>query len=603
MRFFNRAAPGPSADSQIAFMMPRQQTALIVVLIATASYVTAASLRGPRKDFVEQPSPTVAQDSDDDKFVGAFYLGADACADCHDDKFETYKHTSHHQAMLVPGEDTLQGHFAPNDEEDKSEMKTRSEKLRYEMTEDDEGFYQTSIEERPQGVDRRTERIDLIMGSGKLAQSFFYRQGRALYQLPLVFFTPLDVWVNAPGYLDTWPKWTRGIEPRCLECHSTYFEEVPGSQNAYFTDTMVMRITCERCHGPGSKHVDYHDEHPDAKPKFIVNPDNLERQRHLEICSQCHGSIGNPVAASFHYVPGQPLNEYLQYSDDDDTMALVHTVNQLQRLEQSECFKHSSMTCIDCHDPHVHERDELQTFSDRCMKCHDVEHCGASQRLGNSIAENCIDCHMPLRDDSSTPFYLAAGDKLELLQLRDHLVAVHPEDSAEMEARWHDPQRDQNTKTRARLHAQEEIVGADLASAERAIVIMNYEEALIRLDRALNVDPTRDDVRLRLAWLLGSAPNASHRDGPRAVELVEAVSNSSTLEEWQRLDVLSVALAANGQFEEAAKMAIAAAETCPTVEKNEIESRAQLFRKKKPFRLDGPAGEVEKASPAGPVAP
>ena len=441
------------------------------------------------------------------------------------------------------------------------------------------------------------------MGSGKLAQSYFYRQGRALYQLPLVFFTPLDVWANAPGYLDTWPKWTREITPRCLECHSTFFEEVPGSQNAYFTDTMVMRITCERCHGPGSKHVDYHYEHPDADAKFIVNPDSLERQRNLEICSQCHGSIGKPVAASFQYVPGQPLNEYLHYSDDDETTALVHTVNQLQRLEQSECFIHSDMTCIDCHDPHVHERDELKTFSDRCLKCHEVEHCGASQRLGGSIAENCIDCHMPLRDDSSTPFYLAAGDKLELLQLRDHLVAVHPEDSAEMEARWNDPHRDHDTKTRAKLHAQEEIVGAELASAEKAIATMKYDEAVMRLRRGLGVDPTRDDVRLQLAWLLATAPNQSLRDAPQAVELVEAVTPSPTLEEWVRLDVLSVALAASGRFEEAIEAANAAAETCPATEKEAIESRAKLFRQKKPFRLEGPAGEQERSLPAGPVAP
>ncbi len=573
------------------------------MLIATASYVMAASLKGPRDDFSKEPTSAEVADSTEDTFAGAFYLGADVCADCHDDKFETYQHTSHYQAMLIPSEDALQGYFAPHDEKDKSVMKTRSEKLRYEMTEDDEGYYQTSIEERPQGLDRRTERIDLIMGSGKLAQSYFYRQGRALYQLPLVFFTPLDVWANAPGYLDTWPKWTREITPRCLECHSTFFEEVPGSQNAYFTDTMVMRITCERCHGPGSKHVDYHYEHTDADAKFIVNPDNLERQRNLEICSQCHGSIGKPVAASFQFVPGQPLNEYLEYSDDDETTALVHTVNQLQRLEQSECFINSEMTCIDCHDPHAHERDEVKVFSDRCQKCHEVEHCGASQRLGSSIADNCIDCHMPLRDDSSTPFYLAAGDKLELLQLRDHLVAVHPEDSAVMEARWNDPHRDHDTKTRAKMHAQEEIVGAELESAEKAIATMKYDEAVMRLQRGLGVDPTRDDVRLRLAWLLATAPSKSLRDAPQAVELVEAVTPSPTLEAWVRLDVLSVALAANGRFEEAIEAANAAAETCPDTEKEAIESRAKLFRQKKPFRLEGPAGAEKRSLPAGPVAP
>jgi len=550
-------------------MMLRWHTVLTVLVITSATYVMASSLTAPRDAFAKPDESLGTSSKPSHPFVGAFYLGAEACADCHDEKVDAYKQTSHYQAMLIPGSDTMPRHFTPADH---NEMRTRSDTLWYEMTKDDTDYFQTSIEEQTHGVERHTERIALIMGSGKIAHSYHFWQDRALFQLPLVFFTPLDVWANAPGFLDTWPRWDREIEPRCLECHSTYFEEVPGSQNAYFRDTMVMRITCERCHGPGSKHVDFHDEEPDAEARYIVDPRELERQRNLEICSQCHGSIGTPVQASFRFVPGQPLGDYLKYSDDDDTTALVHTVNQLQRLEQSECFKHSDMTCIDCHDPHVHERDELVTFSARCMECHEIEHCGASQRLGDSIAENCIDCHMPLRDDASTPFYMAAGDALPLIQLRDHLVAVHPEDSAEMEARWNDPQRDPDTTTRARLHAQKMIVDIELAAAEDVIRQLNYKEAITRLRRGLGVDPDRDDVRLRLAWLLATVPTASLRDGPQARELAEAVSDSIDANDWQRMDVLAAAMAECGEFDRAVEIASRAMDACPEEEKDDLES-------------------------------
>lgn len=567
-------------------MKSRWQTLCIVAAITTTTYVVAASIAEPREEFAETNQETARAKDPVDPFAGAFYVGVDACVDCHESKVDSYKKTSHFRAMLTPGIDPILGHYDPDEN---NIMRTRRDELRYEMTQDDRGYYQTSIEVRPHGTERRTEQIDLVMGSGKLAQSFLYWQDRALFQLPLVFFTPLEVWTNAPGFLDTWPQWTREITPRCLECHSTYFEQVPGSQNAYFHDTMVMRITCERCHGPGSKHVDFHYEEPTAEARYIVDPRELSRERHLEICSQCHGSIGTPVKPSFSYVPGKPLGDYLEYSNDDGTTALVHTVNQLQRLEQSECFKHSSMTCIDCHDPHLHERDDLQTFSERCITCHEVEHCGVSKRLGDSIAENCIDCHMPRRDDASTPFYLAAGDDLKLLQLRDHLVAIYPEASAELEARWSDPERDKDTNTRARLHAQAKIVYAELTAAETAILGMQYKEAVMRLDRALGVDATRDDVRLRLAWLLATAPQDSLRDGPRALKLVEALADSTTIPEWTRQDVLAAALAETGDFEAAIETAKEAAQASPAVEQGEIKARAVVYEKKKPFRLDAPA--------------
>ncbi len=592
-------------------MMLGRHTVLTVIVITAATYVMASSIKGPRDEFAASDDLKIASGDHGNPFSGAFYLGADACADCHDEKVDAYKLTSHYQAMLIPGSDTMPPHFATGTN---NVMQTRSDALWYEMTQDDQGYYQSSIEERADSIERRTERIDLIMGSGKLAFSYLFWQDRALFQLPLVFFTPLDVWANAPGFLDTWPRWDREISPRCLECHSTYFEEVPGSLNAYFRDSMVMRITCERCHGPGSKHVDFHFEEPDAEAKFIVDPRDLERQRHLEICSQCHGSIGTPVQAPFSYVPGEPLNDYLHYSDDDETTALVHTVNQLQRLEQSECFKHSNMTCIACHDPHVHERDELATFSARCMKCHEIEHCGASQRLGASIAENCIDCHMPLREDASTPFYMAAGDALPLLQLRDHLVAVHPEDSVEMEARWNAPQRDPDTTTRARFHAQKKIVDAEFAAAEEAIDQLNYEEAVTRLRRGIAVDATRDDVRMRLAWLLATVPDGSLRDGPQAVELFESPLDSTDTYDWERTDVLAAALAESGQFDKAVELASRALDACPKEMREPIQSRIHQYQRKQAHRLVGkepasslgPQQEVNvgrSTSAAGPVAP
>ena len=73
---------------------------------------------------------------------------------------------------------------------------------------------------------------------------------------------------------------SRATTPRCLECHSTYFEHRPGTTNEYNRHNFILGVTCERCHGPGQEHVAYHQAHPQAKAgKAVVNPSHLSRER------------------------------------------------------------------------------------------------------------------------------------------------------------------------------------------------------------------------------------------------------------------------------------------------------------------------------------
>ena len=270
----------------------------------------------------------------------------------------------------------------------------------------------------------------MVIGSGKIGQSFLFWKEKQLFQLPVSYLAKADAWMNSPGYPDGQAVFDRPVRPSCLECHATYFEviseEQPHLSNGYGRDHFVLGISCERCHGPGSLHALNPKGDAETRNASIVHPGRINRYRQLDLCSQCH-SVARPLKAPFSYRPGEPLGAYKIVENLQQQNRIgVHSNNQLARLSRSKCFRVSqTMTCASCHNPHQLERGQLALFSQRCLQCHEVQSCGMMEQLGHRIKENCIDCHMPTNRDLHTGFATATGFEYPLM--RDHVIAVYPE--------------------------------------------------------------------------------------------------------------------------------------------------------------------------------
>jgi len=569
--------------------------------------------------------------------VASPYVGISSCKECHADRVEQYLDTSHAHSFQS-AEDGVPGTFEP----DKNELKTRVPDLRYKMTHNDEGYYQSSIEEFPLSTRKRQQRIELVMGSGKYAHAYMYWDGNRLFQMPVAFFTPIGVWVNPPGFSDRWAWWNRPMTPRCLECHATYFDHIPGSANAYQRGEEILAISCERCHGPARNHVRHHRQNPnEAVGADIVAPAELSRMRQIELCGQCHGTVGKPLQPSFTYRPGEPLDEYLA-ADETDEGAFVHAVNQVQRLSLSKCFQNSEMTCTTCHDPHSHERGQIVTFSQRCQQCHEPQGCPQHRILGSAIAANCVDCHMPERDDQSLPFNLPEFDKLKLISMREHNVAIYPEDAERTLARWPRDamppdvlsQQERATARRVREALQRAELWLAINEPANAIEALqpvaengnanvlsmlgrlrvdlgDYESAQSWLDEALTVepgdaatwyyravaahatgqldvavdayyealrlDPENRLAKRRLAWLLATGDVDGFRDGELAVELAQSLTDENP-DDWQAWDTLAAAYAESGSYFQAMSAIRRAVELAPESE-DEIEQELEDRRR------------------------
>ncbi|MEO9594252.1 multiheme c-type cytochrome, partial [Rhodopirellula bahusiensis] len=335
------------------------------------------------------------------------YLGPDACRACHPDIFDSFRQTAHARTSEPVAAIEMPGQYVSP----RNRMTTSDEHLSIEMLHLEDEYYQ-----RVRFYDWHIDvPMQISFGSGKMARSFAYWNLDRLYQHNVTYLSENDRWINSPGFVDGDAAYARPIPTRCLDCHATYFEPIEddradhalkdsqwrpdGGGNRFNPHSIIWGVSCERCHGPAGGHVTYHEANPDeSKPRKIVRPSELDRERQLDICGQCHAGSTDLRGEPFQFRPGDKLSpHYIDPPPGIDEANSVHTSNQLARLKMGECFRQSQMTCADCHDPHQVVLDPTRYYSDRCLSCHSDDSCHFDPPLGFKLSDDCVSCHMPSR--------------------------------------------------------------------------------------------------------------------------------------------------------------------------------------------------------------
>lgn len=303
------------------------------------------------------------------------------------------------------------------------------------MEKRDSGFYEVGYYE---GVERIAKRFDIVVGSGSKGQTYITRFKNRFYQLPVSYLTAANKWANSPQFPARMAVFNRSITSRCLECHSTFAQTIPGSPGQaeeFNINQFIYGVDCEKCHGPGAKHVAFQTENPkEIKAKYILNPANFSRQQILDLCGLCHGGRLQKTKPSFSFVSGDSLSDYFitDTLQPDPENIDVHG-NQLGLLRSSKCFRISgTMTCITCHNSHENERGKIALFSSRCLTCHSPAHgtvCKMSKSLGSIINQNCIDCHMPAKPSKSITELLPGDTRPTAALIRSHFIAIYPDET------------------------------------------------------------------------------------------------------------------------------------------------------------------------------
>ncbi|HEV3115720.1 MAG TPA: tetratricopeptide repeat protein [Gemmataceae bacterium] len=444
------------------------------------------------------PNGTIVDTEDASTIVrNPGYLGPQACAPCHSGRVAEFRSTRHFRACCVPQTATMPAGFAPG----RGRYATHNQGLRFEMGERRGEYYETAVRSTPGGEERTSGHIDLVYGSGGGADEIYFTwHGDRLNELPMAWLHPLKRWGAQPFNPYMRGDASRTTTPRCLECHNTWIEHVPGTENRYRRDDGILGVSCERCHGPAAEHVSFHTTHADAETgAHIVKPALLSRDRQMDLCGQCHSNAAKRRGPAFGYRPGESLEDYFRINvnqrQEED-----HVANQVHYLRSSKCFqKSATLTCTTCHNPHKASPPSAHVSATgaiepgavqrACLKCHQPDHCKDQGRLPAAVRNDCIGCHMPRFTRIQVFFHTEDDQYVPAIRPHNHRIAVYPTARQEVLLGWQRTQPGaQNRQEAARM--QKALVTHWLDEAASFHRAYRFMAEIGALREALRFDPT-----------------------------------------------------------------------------------------------------------------
>jgi predicted CXXCH cytochrome family protein len=208
----------------------------------------------------------------------------------------------------------------------------------------------------------------------------------------------------------------------CASCHSTGLNKnYDAPTDSYHTTWSEKNVSCEACHGPGSKHVDwarasvfgrkwmeyqglvhkglavpYTSSFQDDSTEILYSKKGQELE--IQTCAPCHSrrsQVGESGDEDFshaffeNHIP-EVLREGVYHSDGQ----IQDEVYVYGSFIQSKMY-HEGVRCTNCHDPH-----SLQLKAkgnNLCFQCHTPSYGSESHHRHpkNSSGAQCVNCHMP----------------------------------------------------------------------------------------------------------------------------------------------------------------------------------------------------------------
>ncbi|MFN7803842.1 MAG: tetratricopeptide repeat protein [Planctomycetaceae bacterium] len=370
------------------------------------------------------------------------YAGSRTCALCHSDIAAQFSGHSMAQSLASLAEARVIEDY---------EQQTRFTKggCEYRVERADDGVYhhESLIDSEGEVYNQRVE-VQYVVGSGQRGRSYFIDRGGVMFLSPISWYSQQNRWDLSPGYPErNHLRFERPVSGRCLGCHAGRVNVEPGENDRFLHPSVrETAISCERCHGPGKAHVEYHRAaSTPATPDPIVNPAQLSPSKREAVCNACHlqglDEVRRYGRTDFDFRPGMDLGEIWSiFVEGTGVTATGETsaVSHVQQMQSSRCYLESQgkLGCISCHDPHrlAPEESRAAEFNAKCADCHTTRTCSLpeAERLAAPAAGSCISCHMPRLGSHDVPHTTQT----------DHRILRKPGQSGEDKASESPPQRD-----------------------------------------------------------------------------------------------------------------------------------------------------------------
>lgn len=246
-------------------------------------------------------------------------------------------------------------------------------------------------------------------------QRYFKKVGDDYFVLPAQWDVTHKQWKKYFVKDDWWAplyppdNFQRPTGPLCDGCHSVNYD-------IHTKKVAEWNVGCEKCHGPGSEHVQ------DPRADTILNPARMTYVPANDVCIQCHSqgrTLTSPIEGKYYDWPvgydlDKKLSDYWKLEDHKlGETTFTHFAdgtahkNRMQGNDYVTSLMYTDgVTCFTCHDVHGTEYPSnlRKPANSLCFDCHGpkspngpreatiAEH---THHKAGSAGNECISCHMP----------------------------------------------------------------------------------------------------------------------------------------------------------------------------------------------------------------
>ncbi len=244
-----------------------------------------------------------------------------------------------------------------------------------------------------------TQELKYSVGSNARGRTYLFEIDGFWYQSPINYYADQGVWDMSPGYGEVQSmELNHPVDSTCLFCHASRVQPPTTGTVNHYADRPFLQdgVGCERCHGPGSEHVNGRGP--------MVNPARLAAEPRDSICMQCHlegeARIAKKGQSEQAYRPGESFSDYVAiFVRENGAPQQRGAVSHVESLALSQCKQKSgsAMSCLSCHDPHVQPdaAGKAAYYRARCLQCH-----AAMAKAHYARQPDCTSCHMPRLDSA-----------------------------------------------------------------------------------------------------------------------------------------------------------------------------------------------------------
>jgi tetratricopeptide (TPR) repeat protein len=334
----------------------------------------------------------------------ASFAGSKKCMDCHKVEYDRWQNSLHDHAMEVADDTTVLGDF------NNAVVEFHGVTSRF-YRKDKKFFVHT------RGPDGKMGEFEIThtFGWHPLQQYLIPFPGGRLQCLPIAWDVTKKRWYhlypNAPIDPQDWLYWTNAGQNwngMCAECHSTNLKKNYDMTNdSYNTTWSEIDVSCEACHGPGSRHVEWAELPDMARPqtanyKLVVKTKKMDSRQQVELCAPCHSRrailgdythaepdlldsmLPSLLAPELYFTQSKMYSRNVRCSDCHD----VHTIKKV---------KEGNALCLQCHRAGIYDTSEHHFHKRKGEKGEPIQSADGTVLFEVGTGAECVRCHMPER--------------------------------------------------------------------------------------------------------------------------------------------------------------------------------------------------------------